>query len=108
MSSDDRVNETTYREQAVTPKRSWIQPITRIVARTSSVRSDNVPDAISRSAAAWTAECWRTSSSARWKPKVSTCQIRCCSSPYACRTAPAPRRESCASRRSASSSAGAR
>ena len=37
----------------------------------------------------WTPLCWRTSSSARWKPNVSVCQIKCCSSPYACLTAPA-------------------
>ncbi len=79
----------------------------RIVASTSSVRSDRAPPAsISASAVACTWECCRTSSSARWNPKVSTCQIRCCSSPYACRTAPACTSESCASSRSVSRSRG--
>ena len=39
------------------------------------------PARSSASAAACTALCWRTSSSARWKPNVWACQISCCSSP---------------------------
>jgi enamine deaminase RidA (YjgF/YER057c/UK114 family) len=33
--------------------------------------------ATSASERAWTWLCWRTSSSARWKPNVSACQITC-------------------------------
>ena len=60
------------------------------VASTSRVMADRAaPACSSRSALACTALCWRTSSAARWKPKLSACQIRCCSSPNACRLAPA-------------------
>ena len=71
----------TYRWQASTPKRPWIAPIAWNVASTSSrvtpADSSVVPGAPSRiaaSAAWWTAACWRTSSEARWNPKVPTCQ----------------------------------
>ena len=56
-------------------------------------------------ARAWMRLCWRTSSSARWKPNVSACQIRCCSSPYARRAAPAAASDACTVRRSSSRSA---
>ncbi len=45
----------------------------------------------SSSAALCTLECCRTSSSARWKPKVCAYQMTCWSSPYAARWAPASR-----------------
>ena len=63
----------------------------RNVASTSAVWPDRArrPRRTSASARACTALCWRISSSARWKPNVSACQISCCSSPNACRVAPA-------------------
>ena len=105
-SAADRVKLTTYRWQASTPNRAWIQPTARRVARISAVGPDTVPPAsISRSARACAALCWRISSPNAWKPNVCACQIRFCSSPDAWRAAPAPARASCTSRRSARKSA---
>ena len=42
MSAADRVKLTTYRWQAATPNRSWIQPTARNVASTSVVCADSV------------------------------------------------------------------
>ena len=46
------------------------------------------PSRIAASAAAWTAACWRTSSSARWNPNVPTCQRSSATSPQATRSRP--------------------
>ena len=106
MSAADRVKLTTYRRHASIPNRSWIQAAARNVASTSEVCPVRVPPSVtSRSAWACTALCWRISSSARWNPNVSACQISCCNSPNACRVAPAAARDSWASRRSARKSA---
>ena len=71
--------------------------IARNVARTSAgghARRDlQLPIEVARgrsaaSAAPWTSLCWRTSSPARWKPNVSTCQRKSWSSPQATRPRP--------------------
>ena len=65
-SAADVVKLTTYRWQASTPCRRWIAAIAVKVASTSRVGADKAPPArSSRSAAACTALCWRTSSPAR-------------------------------------------
>ena len=57
-------------------------------ARRRPRSSRGAPSRIAASAAAWTAECWRTSSEARWNPNVPTCQRSSATSPQATRSRP--------------------
>src|SRR5437867_1226212 len=116
-SPGERVKLMTYRRQDSGPYRDWISAIARRVSTTSAASSDEgaapsgqpsraIRSSVARSAAlvrpdcasppsssattrAWTSECCRTSSDARWNPNVSTCHRRCWSSPKAARGTPA-------------------
>ena len=72
--------------------------ITDIVCSTSFAAVDPA------SASVCTLLCWRTSSSARWNPKVSACHTSRCTSPNATREAPAWSSEPRSTRRSRRSS----